>query len=497
MQNGGLGIEPHNRIVKLLSKLREIEAHQTKPNGILSSKLPKLVEEIKILSEEFTANSQKKKLIDYFIEKLLESLNFKSRTVFRGDSREPSVIFSEGLQPRDASQPHHRERGGTPNPASRICFSHRFATAAVFPLDVYQEETWVYLLQIPITNDYELYSTTLVTSSPQKFDMGRHMLLFGDEGNVSQIPPEQIIGAVKCIRKFQGRHVFDGGVYRVTGKLILNEKFVDLSRDKGKARLLKTFIEEEVKRIWSLLSIPTNGFKFQMSHVAEVSVDIQATMVAQFIMKTKYAALKRQYQIKDNPHVDYALSDQADAKNDDADADAGAKDPRTDATNGDAKAAHHAISTSARDDEVKRGNGDNIDSAREMRVHSTAAGDTMRNEQNSGTSSNEKTDSFFPEYKWKIATVAGLLLMGLSVLGGPAVAGVVFGTIVKGMLATASAYSAVGIGGAIGLTLFGVGAYKHRQSSTSSGVTADALRHLDSNDSLHVDKPFVSSLTNT
>lgn len=66
------------------------------------------------------------------------------------------------------------------------------------------------------------------------------------------------------------------------------------------------------------------------------------------------------------------------------------------------------------------------------------------------SSNNESNEPLFSKHKWK-TVIAGLLLMGLSGFGGAVVAGVVFGTIVKGTLATALVSSGVGIVGMIGL----------------------------------------------
>jgi hypothetical protein len=165
----------------------------------------------------------------------------------RGDTRDPREhdIFTLGFNSRAPEQPRLKSNK-TPNELSRICFSNDMAVASIFPPEI--DNTWIYFLRVPETDDYDHYTQDNVLStilsdqtkaqvrvswslyvqqrlagaaiSPMIGEFSDYLeslfcFLYGNEANTKRVLFSEIVGAVRCERKFLGAEVYDGGIFRL------------------------------------------------------------------------------------------------------------------------------------------------------------------------------------------------------------------------------------------------------------------------------------------
>lgn len=177
---------------------------------------------------------------------------------FRGDNRHPikDKVFESGFQPRFPDQPHYVE-GFKPNPNSRICFTYKPDVAALFPLEEYQMGTWVYVLHIPKTDDYDEYTPKLLTHVKTSEDFTNYLsFYYASEANVKVVPTQNILGAFFCERYYLGKNYLDGGIYRFVSYI---ENYRCTLQTAEKDKILSTVTQTMDQ--WRSLAIPFDGLK--------------------------------------------------------------------------------------------------------------------------------------------------------------------------------------------------------------------------------------------
>lgn len=188
------------------------------------------------------------------------------RLGFRGDKRHPieDGIFDNGLNARLTDAPI-LYRGPTcdTNNKSAVCFTWRLDTACYFPLQAEEEITYIYVLNIDLSQAAkdDIFQSRLKFLNSPKNEMfnetksnisnihGTQYLdslifkytykpaeasnyLFADEMAAKKIPAKDILFAVKCVRQFNNPKDLKKGVtYQLVGSIIDNRNFVpgDLS----------------------------------------------------------------------------------------------------------------------------------------------------------------------------------------------------------------------------------------------------------------------------
>lgn len=205
-----------------------------------------------------------------------------TRIGFRGDDRDPinDKIFDTGLQPRQASTPiQYRAASCDTNKASAVCFTWRLSASTYFPLDPKKETAWIYVLKIDLSDaskDSIFYSrlnllkrTTKEIFNETKSNIsnihGAQYLdslllnktyvpkqvstyLFADEMAAKQIPPQDILFAVKCVRAFNDtNHLKKGVKYQLVGPIIDNPNFKAGELSPEMIMLARQLIETEIQ----------------------------------------------------------------------------------------------------------------------------------------------------------------------------------------------------------------------------------------------------------
>ncbi len=188
---------------------------------------------------------------------MLSSSTPKYSIEYRGDSRHPieDEIFQNGFFPRDASQPTYIDE--IPNKKSRVCFSHHLDVCSLFPFpEKYDQDTWIYILYIEQSKDYIDFYAEI----PKRINSTNYptflVFMYGREANLPFVPSSQIVGAVKCNRKFlDKKRLAMGGIFRLT-EYIPNEHFGD--------HTLAAEIKKEIADLsgkWKLMPVPADEFQ--------------------------------------------------------------------------------------------------------------------------------------------------------------------------------------------------------------------------------------------
>jgi hypothetical protein len=157
---------------------------------------------------------------------------------YRGDDRHPvdDDIFEEGFgkqnihsaQVGPKTSPELRYPRGALNApdivtSTAVCVTKDFFAAALFPVDTSILMSWIYLLDLDVSKMYNTqqrqynYVRDLVKqntiSGPGVADALWPM--FGQERAVDEVEPDDIIGAVRIFRGFNGNSVLQGGQFSV------------------------------------------------------------------------------------------------------------------------------------------------------------------------------------------------------------------------------------------------------------------------------------------
>jgi hypothetical protein len=226
----------------------------------------------------------------------------KIQVVFRGDDRHPleDHVFTSGLHPK---KPQLKD-GSRPNKTSRVCVSNQLAVAALFPFTCENKDikswahsnTWIYILRVPETEDYNHYtkenllpmilSEETIKETREQYQLWdtlrrsktaalpgsafrqyqsiyqpfinhlerRFRLLYGDEANVEKVLSPEIVGAIRCERKFSKKSGFDGGIFRlheyISNPNYLDAKIAQQTRQQMSALSYK----------WMQMPMPGNAF---------------------------------------------------------------------------------------------------------------------------------------------------------------------------------------------------------------------------------------------
>jgi hypothetical protein len=176
---------------------------------------------------------------------------------YRGDDRDPQVIFELGFSPRDASgvvfraavvkdsddarfRRYEFEGAGDLTPANIVCVSSSLQAAALFPLPARQpsvvtppdlksyiyvihvEKAWntSYFQTLRAMTSWKLMQKDAKVSDDLKAAVGA--TLYGREHFCKQIAGPSIIGAIECVRSFTSWTYQQGGTFRLV-KFIANQ----------------------------------------------------------------------------------------------------------------------------------------------------------------------------------------------------------------------------------------------------------------------------------
>jgi hypothetical protein len=145
---------------------------------------------------------------------------------FRGDNREPELIFRFGFQRRDAKferwrafGPHNafpmwRPSDGDIEPNSAVCVSLRAWAATLFPLATSVIDSWVYAVVLETGFD-----THALQRQKKEEDA-----LFIVEKCCMDIPCMHVLAAVKCQRKWASTEWQEGMYFRMLGRVLWNPR---------------------------------------------------------------------------------------------------------------------------------------------------------------------------------------------------------------------------------------------------------------------------------
>jgi hypothetical protein len=146
---------------------------------------------------------------------------------FRGDTRHPTEapgkLFKRGFKKRDptAAKPElyyfpSRQKAPDLVAESAVCVSRDFFASASFPVDDLQTDSWIYVLDLDTTNMFNKmqYQYEYVVSHAIDSNADALWPMFGQERAVDAVAPEEIVAAILVNRKFNGNHVFTGGMFR-------------------------------------------------------------------------------------------------------------------------------------------------------------------------------------------------------------------------------------------------------------------------------------------
>jgi hypothetical protein len=214
------------------------------------------------------------------------------RFVFRGDTREPDVIFEQGFSARAAGpiwyrRAQHFYGAGDILPDSAVCVTARIAVAAMFPLNTAQPASWIYMIgmdqdaltsthhrqvldsiyplmgidrtgfgaKLPEAPDDESLQAYLAEHPDAVKVLLEHgaeyvrthpsesmFTLFGHELATKAVPAAGIIAAVPTTRSWTGEDWVDGGRYAL-GEPVYNTHCT-LPRDYKETAI--AFLSEEV-----------------------------------------------------------------------------------------------------------------------------------------------------------------------------------------------------------------------------------------------------------
>merc|ERR1712048_154144 len=213
-----------------------------------------------------------------------------NRVCFRGDDRDPDVIFKKGFQARDKLETpiydtDKSQMMGTPNEVADIdthtavCVTTDYFVAPIFPMskEKQTESTWVYAVYVEkafhtkirqvlhgmngedvYEEEGDLFLKKLKTVEKKRFLEARTKdpesvlwAWFGDELAVERgIPPENIIGAVKVVnRNFkEGKHQLGlNGVEYSLGEYKPNKNYKPKGLEKSLRQEYKSLTEKLIK----------------------------------------------------------------------------------------------------------------------------------------------------------------------------------------------------------------------------------------------------------
>lgn len=164
------------------------------------------------------------------------------RICFRGDTREPNVMFKNGFHSREGESTSIRYRSvglgsGDIDPPSAVCITPRFAMAPLFPIDLTVTDLWI----------YAVYARQVYNTHAQQYADGmkaiKHEIktnpsgdldnyaetnalwpLFAQEVATKLVAAEDVMCALKCKRIWASQDIFDGCTYTLDkSSLIWND----------------------------------------------------------------------------------------------------------------------------------------------------------------------------------------------------------------------------------------------------------------------------------
>lgn len=123
-----------------------------------------------------------------------------NRICFRGDDRDPSVMFVTGFKPLEETDENAIliERAFNSANEKVIAFSSRFKSATIFPVNLEKDNTWVYIFKA--NRGFDVHQHGYKVFAQIGLDEKTVGGLFADELVTDEIKPGDIIGAVRVIR---------------------------------------------------------------------------------------------------------------------------------------------------------------------------------------------------------------------------------------------------------------------------------------------------------
>jgi len=206
-----------------------------------------------------------------------------NRTGFRGDSRGPDVIFTDGFIPRFSVDDISYRTIGDLDATTAVAVSWRFRPTVYFPIEDPTQILWIYVVDIDLSQadqDKIFHSaidvkrkkaTDLLIDTPSSFfythgkqvldamdkkitRRSNHCMLFADECAVKEIKRENILFAVQCTRTFNNpRFPDNGGVYVLGRDLKTDPNGQDILPNPNRKNMsperleqIKQFLEYEI-----------------------------------------------------------------------------------------------------------------------------------------------------------------------------------------------------------------------------------------------------------